>query len=358
MSRPADHPEVRSGGIGVLLVNLGTPDAPTPAAVRRYLAEFLSDRRVVEIPPLLWQPILRGAILTTRPRKSARAYAQVWTEAGSPLAVITAAQAEALQARLGTSARVRWAMRYGKPAIAAELAALQAEGCDRVLVVPLYPQYSGATTASVMDAVGAALGKLRWQPAIRTLPPYYDDRAHIDALAADTDRQLRALPFAPEVLLLSFHGMPERTLRLGDPYHCQCRKTARLLAEALGLKDGEWLVTFQSRFGKAKWLQPYTEPSLVKLARGGLKSVDVICPGFSADCLETLEEINQEARAAFLAAGGQRFGYISCLNDHPAHLRALTALAERHLQGWPTAAPHPDTLTLQRQRALQAGARE
>lgn len=336
MSRPADHPEVRSGGIGVLLVNLGTPDAPTPAAVRRYLAEFLSDRRVVEIPPLLWQPILRGAILTTRPRKSARAYAQVWTEAGSPLAVITAAQAEALQARLGTSARVRWAMRYGKPAIAAELAALQAEGCDRVLVVPLYPQYSGATTASVMDAVGAALGKLRWQPAIRTLPPYYDDRAHIDALAADTDRQLRALPFAPEVLLLSFHGMPERTLRLGDPYHCQCRKTARLLADALapawpGLRIE---TSFQSRFGRAKWLEPATDAVLFAEAAAGTRALVVAAPGFAADCVETREELAIRGRERFHAAGGRDFAVLDCLNAGTAGMDMIDALVRRELAGW------------------------
>jgi ferrochelatase len=249
------------------------------------------------------------------------------------------------------------AMRYGEPAIAATLDALKREGVRRVLVLPAYPQYSGATTASVVDDVARWALKTRHLPELRFVNRYHDDPAYIAALA-QTVREHWQRDGRGDKLVMSFHGMPERTLHLGDPYHCECLKTGRLLAAALGLKDGEWLVTFQSRFGKAKWLSPYTEPSLVELAQGGLKSVDVICPGFSADCLETLEEINQEARAAFLAAGGQRFGYIPCLNDHPAGMRALAGLAERHLQGWPMAAPHPDTLALQRQRALAAGARE
>ncbi len=230
---PAGHPVVKLGKIGVLLVNLGTPDAPTTGAVRRYLKQFLSDRRVVELPRIAWWPILNGIILNTRPRKSAHAYAQVWGEDGSPLAAITKAQAEALQAQLGEQVQVRWGMRYGNPAMGAELAALQAAGCDRILVAPLYPQYSAATTATVFDELGRSLAALRWQPAIRTLPPYYDDPHHIAALRSDLARQLRQLPFVPEVLLLSFHGMPQRTLELGDPYHCHCRKTARLLSEAL-----------------------------------------------------------------------------------------------------------------------------
>jgi ferrochelatase len=248
--RPADHPSVRSGGIGVLLVNLGTPDAPTPAAVRRYLAEFLSDRRVVEIPPIAWQPILRGIILNTRPKKSAHAYSQVWTEAGSPLAAITAAQAVGLQERLGEGVRVAHAMRYGRPAIADELQALFAAGCDRILLAPLYPQYSAATTATAVDKAADALRAMRRQPALRTLPAYHDDPLYIDALARDLGAQLDALAFAPEVLLLSFHGMPERTLHLGDPYHCQCRKTARLLEEALARPGLRMITTFQSRFGR------------------------------------------------------------------------------------------------------------
>ena len=334
MNRPADHPDIRAGRLGVLLVNLGTPDAPTPQAVKRYLAEFLSDRRVVEIPPLLWQPILRGVILNTRPKKSAHAYAQVWTEHGSPLAAITRAQAEALQARLGDAARVRWAMRYGNPALAAELAALQAEGCDRILIAPLYPQYSGATTASAMDAVGAALAAMRWQPAIRTLPPYFDDPLHIAALAADLERQLGHLPFAPEVLLLSFHGMPERTLQLGDPYHCQCRKTARLLGSALAHTGLRIETSFQSRFGRAKWLEPATDAVLAAEARRGTRRLAIAAPGFSADCLETREELAIRGREQFVEAGGQDFAALDCLNDGAAGMAMLESLVRRELAGW------------------------
>lgn len=334
MNRPANHPEVRTGRIGVLLANLGTPDAPTPAAVKRYLAEFLSDRRVVEIPPLVWQPILRGIILNTRPRKSAHAYAQVWTEHGSPLAAITRAQAEGLQARLGDNLRVDWAMRYGNPSIGAKLAEMKAQGCDRVLVAPLYPQYSGATTASAMDAVGTALAGMRWQPALRTLPPYFDDPLHIAALRDDTRRQLAALPFVPEVLLLSFHGMPERTLHLGDPYHCQCRKTARLLAEALGPDAPRIEVSFQSRFGRAKWLEPSTEDVLAREAAAGTKRLAIAAPGFSADCLETLEELAIRGREQFVEAGGTDFAALACLNDSDAGLTMLEALVRRELAGW------------------------
>jgi len=319
---------------GVLLVNLGTPDAPTPAAVRRYLAEFLSDPRVVEIPSLVWQPILRGVILNTRPKKSAHAYAQVWTEQGSPLAAITKAQAEALQARLGGAARVRWAMRYGNPSIARELAKLQAEGCDRILIAPLYPQYSGATTASAMDAVGAALAGMRAQPAIRTLPPYYADPEHIAALKADIERQLAGLPFVPEVLLLSFHGMPERTTRLGDPYHSQCLETARLLGEALGRGDMRIETSFQSRFGRAKWLEPATDAVIAAEAAKGTRRLAVVAPGFSADCLETREELAIRGRDQFLAAGGAHFAALDCLNDGAAGMAMLEALVRRELAGW------------------------
>ncbi len=334
--RPAQHPDVVTGRIGVLLVNLGTPDAPTPRAVKRYLKEFLSDRRVVELPLLLWQPILRGIILNTRPRKSAHAYQQVWTDKGSPLAVITAAQAEALQARLGEGTQVGWAMRYGNPAIAGEMQRLKQAGCDRILITPLYPQYSGATTASVMDAVGAALAKMRWQPALRTLPPYYDDPLHIDALTADITRQLAALPFTPEVLLLSFHGMPERTLHLGDPYHCQCRKTARLLGERLATTHPALRieVSFQSRFGKAKWLEPATDAVLADEAGKGTRRLAIAAPGFAADCLETREELAIRGKEQFLAAGGAEFAALDCLNDGPAGMSMLEALVRRELSGW------------------------
>ena len=334
MIRPANHPDTPARKPGVLLVNLGTPDAPTPAAVKRYLAEFLSDRRVVEIPPLVWQPILRGIILNTRPRKSAHAYAQVWTNQGSPLAAITAAQAKALQDQLGDAARVGWAMRYGKPALATELEKLRAEGCDRILFAPLYPQYSGATTASAMDGLGDALKAMRWHPAIRTLPPYYDDPLHIAALKADIERQLAALPFVPEVLLLSFHGMPERTLHLGDPYHCQCRKTARLLAEALGPGAPRVEVSFQSRFSKAKWLEPATDAVLAQEAGKGTQRIAIAAPGFSADCLETLEELAIRGREQFLAAGGTDYAALECLNDGAAGMTMLEALVRRELAGW------------------------
>ena len=334
--RPSDHPAVAEPKIGVLLVNLGTPDAPTPAAVRRYLREFLSDRRVVEIPRLIWWPILNGIILTTRPKKSAHAYQQVWTPEGSPLAVITRAQAQALQARLGLGVMVRWAMRYGNPALGAELQAMKDAGCERILLAPLYPQYSGATTASVLDALGAQLGTMRWQPAMRTLPPYYDDPAHIAALRDDIARQLGALAFRPEVLLLSFHGMPERTLHLGDPYHCQCRKTARLLAEALAPDFPELRieVSFQSRFGRAKWLEPATDAVLAAEAARGTKALVIAAPGFSADCLETREELAIRGKEQFLEAGGRQFAALDCLNAGDEGMALLETLARRELAGW------------------------
>lgn len=334
MNRPADHPPVKTGRIGVLLVNLGTPDAPTPAAVKRYLKEFLSDRRVVEIPPLVWQPILRGIILNTRPRKSAHAYQQVWTEQGSPLAAITRAQAEGLQARLGEGVLVDWAMRYGNPALGARLQAMKDAGCDRVLLAPLYPQYSGATTATAIDAMGKALAAMRWQPAIRTLPPYFDDAAHIAALREDIARQLAALPFTPEVLLLSFHGMPERTLHLGDPYHCQCRKTARLLSESLGAQAPRIEVAFQSRFGRAKWLGPSTEAVIAREAAAGTKRMAIAAPGFSADCLETREELAIRGREDFITAGGTDFAALDCLNASEAGMAMLETLVRRELAGW------------------------
>ena len=336
MPRPADHPAAPTGRVAVLLVNLGTPDAAETGAVKRYLAEFLSDRRVVEIPPIAWQPILRGIILNTRPRKSAHAYSQVWTEDGSPLAAITRRQAEALQARLGDTIRVDWAMRYGRPAIADKVQALKDAGYDRILFAPLYPQYSGATTATAVDALGAALARMRWQPAIRTLPPYHDDPAYIAALHDDIARQVAALEWTPQVLLLSFHGMPERTLHLGDPYHCHCRKTARLLAEAMARTHPELRidVTFQSRFGRAKWLEPATDVVLESEAKAGTRRLVVAAPGFSADCLETLEELAMQGRDQFTGAGGDQFAALACLNDGAPGMEMLEALIRRELAGW------------------------
>ena len=333
---PPDHPPVRTGGIGVLLVNLGTPDAPTAKAVRTYLAEFLSDRRVVEIPRAAWLPILHGIILRTRPAKSAHAYQQVWGEGGSPLAAITRAQAEALQTRLGEHVQVGWAMRYGKPAIAEEIARLKGAGCERILFAPLYPQYCAATTATAIDALGAALAAMRWQPAVRTLPPYHDDPLYIGALREDLTRQLHALDFKPEVLLLSFHGMPERTLHLGDPYHCHCRKTARLLGEALAadFPDLRIETAFQSRFGRAKWLEPATDATLEAEARAETRRLAIAAPGFSADCLETREELAIRGREQFVEAGGEQFAALECLNVGEAGMAMLEALVRREVAGW------------------------
>jgi len=332
--RPADHPAVGNGGVGVLLVNLGTPDAPTPQAVKRYLGEFLSDRRVVEIPAIAWQPILRGIILNTRPKRSAEAYSQIWTERGSPLAAITAEQAERLQARLGDGIQVSHAMRYGRPAIGAEIEALRAEGCDRILLAPLYPQYCAATTATVVDRAADALRAMRWQPALRTLPPYHDDPAYVAALARDLGAQLDGLPFEPEVLLLSFHGMPERTLHLGDPYHCHCRKTARLLEEALARPRLRIETTFQSRFGRAKWLEPATDKVLAREAARGTRRLAIAAPGFAADCLETLEELAIRGRRQFHAGGGEHFAALACLNAGEAGMDMLESLVRRELAGW------------------------
>lgn len=331
---PTDHLPVNSGRIGVLLVNLGTPDAAEPRAVKRYLAEFLSDSRVVEIPRLPWQLILRGVILNTRPKKSAHAYAQVWTEQGSPLAAITRAQAEGLQTRLGHSVLVDWAMRYGSPAIPDRLETLFAAGCERILFAPLYPQYCSATTGTAVDKAGDWLREKRWQPVFRTLPPYHDDPLHIDALAADLGAQLDALDFAPEVLLLSFHGMPQRTLELGDPYHCHCRKTARLLKERMARPGLRFVTSFQSRFGRAKWLEPATDGVLADEAAKGTRRLAIAAPGFSADCLETREELAIRGKEQFLAAGGEQFATLDCLNTSEPGMTMLEALVRRELGGW------------------------
>jgi ferrochelatase len=331
MTPPPDHPAIPRPRIGVLIVNLGTPDAAEAGAVRRYLAQFLSDRRVVEIPPILWQPILRGIVLTTRPKKSAHAYAQVWREDGSPLAAITAAQAQALKGAFGEDVLVDHAMRYGSPAIPDRIAVLKAAGCDRILIAPLYPQYCAATTATANDEAFAALAAMRWQPAIRTLPPYYDDPLYIDALKVSVEASLAALPFEPDAIVASFHGMPARTLALGDPYHCHCRKTARLLSDALGRA---LTVTFQSRFGRAKWLEPATDVTLAAMPAKGIRRVAVVSPGFSADCLETLEELAIRGRETFMTAGGTDFAYLPCLNADEPGMQMLHILLRRELAGW------------------------
>ena len=333
--QPTGHPMIPDAKIGVLLVNLGTPDAAKPGAVRRYLAEFLSDPRVIEIPMLLWKPILHGIILRTRPEKSAEAYRQVWTEEGSPLAAITARQAAALQARLGDAVRVDWAMRYGNPGISGAIERMVIAGATRLLLAPLYPQYCAATTASATDAAFAAIAARRWQPALRTLPPYHDDPAYIAALKASLERQIAALEFVPDRLLLSFHGMPQRTLELGDPYHCHCQKTARLLGQVMG-RDVD--VAFQSRFGRAKWLEPATDAMLRAYPGQGVRKLAIAAPGFSADCLETLEELGIRGRDEFLGAGGTHFARLDCLNDSGEGMAMLTALIGRELAGWLPAA--------------------
>jgi ferrochelatase len=330
MSRPADHPDIAATKIGVLLINLGTPDAPEVRAVRRYLAEFLSDPRVIEIPKFAWKPILHGVILRTRPKKSAEAYNQIWTNEGSPLRAIAHRQAEALRRRL-PHLSVHYAMRYGHPGIAAALDNMTREGCSRILIAPLYPQYSAATTATANDAVFGALARMRLQPAIRTLPPYYDDPLYIDALTANLSRQLRSLDFEPERLLLSFHGMPVRTLELEDPYHCHCRKTARLLSDALGREVD---VAFQSKFGRAKWLEPATDAVLHRYPKEGVRRIAVATPGFSADCIETLEELGMRGRETFMHAGGKQFALLDCLNDSRESIAMLERLIERELAGW------------------------
>jgi len=331
MTLPINHPPVATPKIGVLLVNLGTPDAPTKSAVKRYLKQFLSDRRVVEIPQIIWQPILRGIILNTRPRKSAQAYAKVWTDKGSPLAFFTAGQAAALQARMGESADVRYAMRYGNPSVADQLAAMKKAGCNRILIAPMYPQYSGATTGTVLDEAYATLTAMRWHPAIRTLPAYHDDTAYIDALKTSIEASLAGLDFKPDAIVISFHGMPERTLQLGDPYHCHCQKTARLLSEAMGR---ELVVSFQSRFGRAKWLEPATDDTLMRLARDGTKKVAIFAPGFSVDCLETLEELAMQGHEQFEEAGGTHYAYMPCLNDSDVGMDMVERIIRRELAGW------------------------
>ncbi|KQN80563.1 ferrochelatase [Sphingomonas sp. Leaf62] len=331
MDLPSNHPAIPKRRVGVLLMNLGTPDDPSPRSVKRYLAEFLSDRRVVELPAIAWQPILRGIILNTRPKKSAHAYQQVWSERGSPLAAITRAQSDAMQGAFGEEVIIDWAMRYGNPSIASRIETMRQQGCDRILLAPLYPQYCAATTATANDKAFAHLATLRWQPAIRTLPPYYDDPLYIDALVTTLREDLAKLAFEPDAIVASFHGMPKRTLALGDPYHCHCQKTARLVSEALGRP---LTIAFQSRFGPAKWLGPATDETLVELAKAGKRRVAIFAPGFSADCLETLEELAIRGRESFEAAGGTDFAYLPCLNAEPTGNKMLRNIIARELAGW------------------------
>lgn len=354
------HTHGQASATAIVLCNLGTPDAPTPAALRRYLAEFLSDTRVVEIPRLIWWLILHGIILRVRPAKSAAKYASIWTSEGSPLKVWTEKQAELLQDWLdghGHHVTVHYAMRYGNPSIASQLDALKAEGVNRILILPAYPQYSGTTTASVFDAVYRWAEEIRSIPELRFVNRFHDDAGYIGALAQHI-RGYWDETGRPDQLVMSFHGVPARTLHLGDPYHCECQKTARLLAEQLGLRKDQYKLSFQSRFGKAQWLEPYTEPTVVQMAKAGVRRVDVVCPGFTSDCLETLEEIALEVRQAFHLAGGKEFHYIPCLNDNTQWLQALGELAQRHLAGWPTqAAVDSHALAASRNAALALGAK-
>lgn len=334
---PDEHPPVREGRIGILLINLGTPDDTGYRAMRRYLGEFLSDRRVVELSPWLWKPILQGVILTTRPTRSGRNYAKIWNRERdeSPLRTITRAQATALAARFrDDDIAVDWAMRYGTPAIAERLDFLSEQGCRRILLAPLYPQYSAATTATACDQAFRHLMTLRWQPSVRTLPPYYDEAAYIDALAASVQEGFDRLDWEPEVLLASFHGLPKENLAKGDPYHCHCQKTARLLRERLGWPEDRLRIVFQSRFGPKEWLQPYADVAAAELARQGVERLAVISPGFAADCVETLEELDIGLRETFLEAGGKQFAYLPCLNDTPESIDLLESLTRRELAGW------------------------
>ncbi len=339
--------------LGVLLVNLGTPRRPDRREVRRFLKEFLSDPRVVEAPRVLWWPVLHGIILTLRPGRSARNYAKIWQESGSPLMDISVRQATALQMAFSDQPiTVELAMRYGNPSIAKGLEQLQHRGATRILVLPLYPQYSATTTATSFDAVAAALKTERRLPELRFVNHYHDDPAYIEALASSV-RAFRAQHGPSDLLLMSFHGIPQAYFDKGDPYFCECQKTARLLSSQLGLATTEWKVTFQSRLGPKQWLRPYTDTTLEELPSQGIRHVQVICPGFSADCLETLEEIAMENRQAFLEAGGECYEYIPCLNDAPAHIHMMKQLILNHIQGWPT--DFPDAAHTQ-ERAMAMGA--
>ena len=335
LSKPTDHVALNKGKVGLLLVNLGTPDGTDYWALRRYLSEFLSDPRVIEVPQILWQPILQGPILTFRPGKSAEAYKKIWMAEGSPLLVYTRRQAEALAERIGhDDLIVEYAMNYGNPSIDAKLKALKAQGCDRICVMALYPQYSATTTASVYDRAFAALRKLRWQPAVRTVPAFFDTEAYVTALSNSIQRHIDSLDFQPDRVLMSYHGIPQAYFDKGDPYHCQCQKTTRLVSEQLGWEPGFALTTFQSRFGPTKWLQPYTDKTLEALPGQGVKKLVVASPAFVSDCLETLEELAIVGKDQFMAAGGEAFSAAPCLNDSAQAIDLLEDVARRELSGW------------------------
>lgn len=334
-----DHPPVKFGQVGVLLVNLGTPDGTSYWPMRRYLAEFLTDKRVIEWPKLLWYPILYGIVLSKRPQKSGKAYEEIWNKEldESPLRTITRSQSDQLAESFGKefpNVVVDWAMRYGNPSIKSRLANLKEQGCDRILVFPLYPQYAASTTATVNDEVFRALMEMRWQPAIRTVPPYHDDETYVDALAESVKRKLSELEHEPDVVLTSYHGIPQSYFKKGDPYHCHCMKTTRLMREKLGWDKDKLRVTFQSRFGPEEWLQPYTDKTVEKLAQDGVKRIAVMEPGFVSDCLETLEEIAGEAAEIFEENGGEEFTHIPCLNDSDLGMKVIETVVRRELQGW------------------------
>ena len=337
-SLPSDHPSIRLGKVGVLLVNLGTPDEATPSAVRRYLREFLSDERIVDLPRALWLPVLHGVILNLRPAATAKAYASIWMQEQneSPLRYYTRNQSNGLAETLSQNANITvdWAMRYGTPSIADRLNALKEQGCDRIFVLPLYPQYSATTTASVHDAVFDAIKAMRWQPALRLAPAFHDDPAYIDALAAVTKRRLESLDWTPERIILSFHGLPERYFKAGDPYHCHCQKTARLLRDHMGWTTNQAPLAFQSKFGREKWLEPSTTDTIEDLAKAGVKRIAVITPGFVSDCIETLEEIGIAAQEQFMELGGEKFDAIPCINDEPEMIALLKSITEREIAGW------------------------
>ncbi len=343
-ARPVGHPPVAFGKVGALIVNLGTPDGTDYWSMRRYLKEFLSDRRVIETPRLIWWPLLNFVILSTRPSRKGRDYDTIWNKEldEGPLRTITRSQAQKLAhwvegGGLGQVKRpvvVDWAMRYGNPSIASRLEALQKQGCERILVVPLYPHYAAATSATVADKAFDALKTMRWQPAVRIAPPWHDDPAYIDALARSTKRQLAALDFEPEVVVASYHGIPQDYFEKGDPYHCHCAKTTRLLREALGWSADRLIMTFQSRFGPAEWIKPYTDETLKSLAEKGVKRIAVTMPGFTADCLETIEEIGVENRDIFLEHGGEKFARLDCLNDSEEGMAVIEAVVANELKGW------------------------